>query len=615
MNRVKELKPQEDLQGAAAAPGVAIGPAVCLRGHGVEVLRVPIRSSGLDREAARFGAAVRSVEAELEATESRIAETFGSDLASIFHAHSVILRDSSFALRIDRMIRNDRVNAEWAVQAVADDLGEKFAQVKSQHLRERGEDLRDVTRYLLRALAGKRSSPGVGEDFDRKVVVVSHELTPDEVLRLGRRGAVGFAIEVGGANSHTAIVARALDVPLVTGIVEITNQVADDDPVIVDGEEGRLTLHPTPETLDEYRRLRRRRRRNEEALSTAARDLPARTVDGAEVELLANVELPDELDDVQRFGAAGIGLYRSEFLYLEKSPELPSEEEHVAVLRELLETLSPQPVVVRTLDLGGGKVASGLVPQDEENPVLGQRGIRLTMAREDVFRVQLRALFRAAPFGSLRIMAPMVTAVEEIRALRVLCDDVCAELEAEGSEHRRDVELGADGGSAGGGDDRPPARGRSRLPLHRHERPDPVHTGGRPNERVRRRPLSATASGRADHDSARGRGGTEAAGSGRPVWRDGGKPRVRSAHAGAWSASALDESPGHSRGQGCRAFARCLRRRGACAQVRRGVDGGGGRGAARGVRGNGRARADAGPCGVVVSAPWSGSTSRLGAAR
>ena len=443
MNRVKDLKPQEDLQGAAAAPGVAIGPAVCLRGHGVEVLRVPIRSSGLDREVARFGAAVRSVEAELEATESRIAETFGSDLASIFHAHSVILRDSSFARRIDRMIRNDRVNAEWAVQAVADDLGEKFAQVKSQHLRERGEDLRDVTRYLLRALAGKRSSPGVGEDFDRNVVVVSHELTPDEVLRLGRRGAVGFAIEVGGANSHTAIVARALDVPLVTGIVEITNRVADDDPVIVDGEDGRLTLHPTPETLDEYRRLRRRRRRNEEALSTAARDLPARTVDGAEVELLANVELPDELDDVQRFGAAGIGLYRSEFLYLEKSPELPSEEEHVAVLRELLETLSPQPVVVRTMDLGGGKVASGLVPQDEENPVLGQRGIRLTMAREDVFRVQLRALFRAAPFGSLRIMAPMVTAVEEIRALRVLCDEVCAELEAEGAEHRRDVELGA----------------------------------------------------------------------------------------------------------------------------------------------------------------------------
>ncbi len=443
MNRVRDLKPQEDLQGAAAAPGVAIGPAVCLRGHGVEVLRVPIRSSGLDREVARFGAAVRSVEAELEATESRIAETFGSDLASIFHAHSVILRDSSFARRIDRMIRSDRVNAEWAVQAVADDLGEKFAQVKSQHLRERGEDLRDVTRYLLRALAGKRSSPGVGEDFDRNVVVVSHELTPDEVLRLGRRGAVGFAIEVGGANSHTAIVARALDVPLVTGIVEITNRVADDDPVIVDGEEGRLTLHPTPETLDEYRRLRRRRRRNEEALSTAARDLPARTVDGAEVELLANVELPDELDDVQRFGAAGIGLYRSEFLYLEKSPELPSEEEHVAVLRELLETLSPQPVVVRTLDLGGGKVASGLVPQDEENPVLGQRGIRLTMAREDVFRVQLRALFRAAPFGSLRIMAPMVTAVEEIRALRVLCDEVCAELEAEGAEHRRDVELGA----------------------------------------------------------------------------------------------------------------------------------------------------------------------------
>ncbi len=443
MNRTDNMKPQETLQGAGAAPGVAIGPAVCLRGHGVEVLRVTIRRGGLDREVERFGAAVRTVEAELEATESRIAETFGSDLASIFHAHSVILRDSSFARRIDQMIRRDGVNAEWAVQAVADDLGEKFAQVKSQHLRERGEDLRDVTRYLLRALAGKRSSPGGGEDFDRNVVVVSHELTPDEVLRLGRRGAVGFAIEVGGANSHTAIVARALDVPLVTGIVDITNRVADDDPVIVDGEEGRLTLHPTPETLDQYRNLQRRRRRNEEAQSTAARDLPARTVDGAEVELLANVELPEELDDVRRFGASGIGLYRSEFLYLEKSPELPSEEEQVAVIRQLLETLAPQPVVVRTVDLGGGKVVRGLVPQDEENPVLGQRGIRLTLARPDVFRVQLRALFRAAPFGNLRIMAPMVTTVDEIRALRRLCDEVCAELEAEGAEYRRDVELGA----------------------------------------------------------------------------------------------------------------------------------------------------------------------------
>lgn len=434
---------QETLQGAAAALGVAIGPAVCLRGHGVQVLRVPIRRHDLDREVERFGAAVRTVETELEATENRIAETYGSDLASIFHAHSVILRDSSFARRIDRTIREDRVNAEWAVQSVADDLGEKFAQVKSQHLRERGEDLRDVTRYLLRALAGRKSSPGVGVDFDRNVVVVSHELTPDEVLRLGRHGAVGFAIEVGGANSHTAIVARALDVPLVTGIVDITNRVADDDPVIVDGEEGRFTLHPRPETLELYGVLQRRRRQKEEVLTTAARKLPARSRDGVGVELLANVELPEEFEDVQRFGAAGIGLYRSEFLYLEKSPELPTEEEYLAVVRGLLEALAPQPVVVRTLDLGGGKTVRGHDDQEEENPVLGLRGIRLTLARTDIFRSQLRALFRAAAFGNLRIMVPMVTAVEEIRALRALCAQVCSELTTEGIDHRRDVEIGA----------------------------------------------------------------------------------------------------------------------------------------------------------------------------
>ncbi len=435
---------QETLQGSAAAPGVAIGPAVCLRGHGVQVLRVPVRSSGLDREVERFGAAVRTVEAELEATESRIAETYGSDLASIFHAHSVILRDSSFARRIDRTIREDRVNAEWAVQTVADDLGEKFAQVKSRHLRERGEDLRDVTRYLLRALAGRTSTPGVDENFDRNVVVVGHELTPDEVLRLGRRGAVGFAIEVGGANSHTAIVARALDVPLVTGIVDVTNRVADDDPVVVDGEQGRFTLHPTAETLDQYRGLRHRRRRKEEVLTTAARKLPARSLDGVEVRLLANLELPEESEDVRRFGAAGIGLYRSEFLYLERSPELPTEEEHLAVIQGLLEALAPQPVVVRTLDLGGGKTARGLNEQEEENPALGLRGIRLTLARTDVFRSQLRALFRAAATGgNLRIMAPMVTTVEEIRTFRALCAEVCTELRDEGIDHRRNLALGA----------------------------------------------------------------------------------------------------------------------------------------------------------------------------
>ncbi len=436
-------KAEETLQGAGAAPGVAIGPAVCLRGRGVEVLRVPILPVDLEREVERFGAAVSVVEAELEATESRIAESFGADLASIFHAHSVILRDSSFARRISEMIRRERVNAEWAVQAVADDLGEKFALVESQHLRERGEDLRDVTRYLLRALAGRRTGPESGDDFERDVVVVSHELTPDEVLRLGRRGAVGFAIEVGGANSHTAIVARALDVPLVTGIVNITNLVADDDPVIVDGEQALLLLHPASVTLKRYRNLAERRRRAEEERSTVAREMPARTLDGVEVELLANVELADEAEDVRRFGAVGIGLYRSEFLYLEKSPDLPSEEELVAVLEGLLEALESLPIVVRTLDLGGGKTASSLGPTKEQNPALGQRGIRLTFARSDVFRVQLRALFRSAFHGDLRLMAPMVTAVEEIRELRGLCDEVCSELESEGLPHRRELEIGA----------------------------------------------------------------------------------------------------------------------------------------------------------------------------
>ena len=428
------------LRGRGVSDGIAIGTTALLQSRDHEVFRFPLADGAVEAEVARLHEALAQTRREIQRTGDQVRRQVGEDLAGVFDAHDLILRDELFAGAIEARIRSEHVNAEWAVDRTAAVLGERFARIETEHLRERGDDLRDVTRYLLRALQG--ISHHELSEIRGALIVIADELTPSEALRLGRQGIAGLALEGGGPSSHTTIVARALGLPLVVGIGPVGDSFQDRQLAVLDGRDGTLLIRPAPDVVERYRAEQRALLAQTEEL-VRDRDLPAVTLDAVEVELQANVEFPDEIAEAKRYGARGIGLYRSEFLYIEKSPQLPTEEEHYQLFRAMLESLAPHPVVVRTFDLGGRKLAREVMDVDEENPSLGLRGIRLTLARPGIFRTQLRALFRASVHGELWIMVPLVSCLDEVHKFRQFCRDVQGELASEGVPHRVDVPLGA----------------------------------------------------------------------------------------------------------------------------------------------------------------------------
>jgi phosphoenolpyruvate-protein phosphotransferase (PTS system enzyme I) len=438
-------KPQETpdsmqvLHGMGVSAGVAIGRAVIVENRAQDVFRLPIREDQVDVEVARLHEAVALAREDLGKTRSEVGEDLGADLAGIFDAHLLLLGDPKFVGRVEERIRNQAVNAEWAVHKTAEELDQRFAQMDNAYLRERGADLADVARHLLRCLQG--SAHREISELAPGAIIVADDLTPSEAIQFGRKHVLGFAIESGGRTSHTTIIARSLNLPAVAGLTGLTQQLVDDVPLIVDGEEGTVITHPTSDMLDRYQLLRFDLQcRDRDLMMT--RELEAVTRDGVAVSLMANIDLPEEVEEGTCFGAAGIGLYRSEFLYIEKSPELPSEDEHIAIYRKLIEAAAPHPAVIRTYDLGGRKLAAEMMETHEENPVLGLRGIRLTLARPDIFRTQIRALLRAGLFGDLWVMLPLVSTLDELRSFRAFTAEVASELEREGLPFQRHLRLG-----------------------------------------------------------------------------------------------------------------------------------------------------------------------------
>jgi len=428
------------LRGLGVSAGVAIGRAVCISTRVGEVFRVTLPEDGIEAEIERFRAALRHAQEELQRIRGRADRTLDADLASIFDAHLLMLSDRSFLGRIEERIREHRVNAEWAVHKTAEELDERFARINDTYLRERSEDLTDVSRNLLRSLQGL-SHRDLAK-LPAESIVIADDVTPSDAIRLGRERVLGFVIESGGRTSHTTIIARSLNLPAVAGIDGVSSGISDEAPVIIDGGSGTVVVHPTPEVLAEYRaRQLALCSRERDLLET--RELAAVTRDGVRIQLMANIDLPEEVDEVRRFGADGVGLYRSEFLYIEKNPVLPTEEDHLEIYRRLVEAAAPNPAIIRTYDLGGRKLAREMMATHEDNPVLGLRGIRLTLARPDFFRTQLRALYRAGVHGNLWVMLPLVSTVTELRQFRDFAAEVMGELEREGVPFRRDVPLGA----------------------------------------------------------------------------------------------------------------------------------------------------------------------------
>lgn len=425
-------------KGIGVSPGIAIGRALIVE-KVTSVFRVPIKPEDVDREVGRFHEALERTRQDLFQLKDQVSRTIGDEYASIFEAHAMIASDPAFADKVIQKIELEQVNAEWALSEVQEELEARFETFENEYLRDRGEDVKDVGMSLLKNLRGL-SHHDLSE-IDHDVIILADDLTPSDAVHFNRRPIVGFATETGGRTSHTSIIAKSLFMPAVIGVPRLTDVIDNEELVIVDGYEGALVVNPTPALIEEYRS---RVTRHEEAdlRLLENRDVPAVTRDGKSVSLQANLELVEELEDARRFGAEGVGLYRSEFLYISKSPRLPTEEEHFEVYRKIAEAVEPGWAVIRTFDLGGKKLAREVMGSREDNPVLGLRALRLCMRHRDMFRTQLRALLRASAHGRIKIMFPLVSGVQELRQAKAFVKEVKAELDQEGIAYNRDLQIG-----------------------------------------------------------------------------------------------------------------------------------------------------------------------------
>jgi phosphotransferase system enzyme I (PtsI) len=426
-------------KGIGVSPGIAIGRAVIIERREASVFRVPIREEEVQSEVNRFLESLEKTRVELGDLAQKVRRSMGEEYASIFDAHAMMVSDPSFADKVVQKIESEQVNAEWAVAEVQEELQARFQSFDDSYLRERVADVKDVADRVQKNLQG--ISHHDLSEITHDVIILADDLTPSDTIHFNRRPIVGFATEAGGRTSHTSIIAKSLFMPAVIGVGRLTKMIDNDEMIIVDGYEGTLIVNPTQAMIAEYQaRVLRHEEAERKLLENRAQ--PAITKDNHKLTLQANIELVEELKDAVRFGAEGIGLYRSEFLYISKSPVLPTEEEHLQLYRALAEALAPRECIIRTFDLGGKKLAREVIGTREDNPVLGLRGLRLCMKHRDMFRTQLRALLRASAFGNIKIMFPLVTGVQEIRQVKTLLREIKSELDAEGHEYNSNLKVG-----------------------------------------------------------------------------------------------------------------------------------------------------------------------------
>ena len=426
-------------KGYGVSPGIAIGRAVIIERREASVFRVPIREEDVASEVNRFMESLEKTRDQLIELKQKVSRSMGDEYASIFEAHAMIVRDPSFADKVVQKIESEQVNAEWALSEVQEELQARFQSFDDEYLRERVVDVKDVADRVqtnLQGIAHHELS-----EITHDVIILADDVTPSDTIHFNVRPIVGFATESGGRTSHTSIIAKSLFMPAVIGVPRLTKMIDNDELVIVDGYEGVLIVNPTQAMISEYQsRVLRHEEAERRLLENRAE--PAVTKDNHRIALQANIELVEELEDAVRFGAEGIGLYRSEFLYMTKSPLLPTEEEHLQLYRKLAEALAPRECVIRTFDLGGKKLAREVIGSKEDNPVLGLRGLRLCMKHRDMFKTQLRALLRASAFGNIKIMFPLVSGVQELRQVKTLVREIRNELDEQGIAYNRDLRIG-----------------------------------------------------------------------------------------------------------------------------------------------------------------------------
>lgn len=427
-----------ELQGIAVSPGVAIGEVLVFDSEGYQIDRNRPAGATAESEVRRFFAAVESAREKLEASREQTSAQLGVQLGNIFSAQQQMLIDPRMHAEIQKLIECQAYTAEFAVSEVLSGYAAAFRRAGSGFLAERAADVRDIEKALLEGLSGKPTN--TLRNLPHPAVVASYDLTPGETASLNPAEVLGICTEIGGPSGHTAIVARGLEIPAVVGIGPFLHRINSSGQIVVDGHRGTVILDPDAATLQRYTD-RRQHRQNLRTQLAAIRDLPATTSDGVRIALMANIEFPQEAASCVDRGADGVGLYRTEFLYLGSTHE-PTEEDHYEAYIEVISQMAGRPVIIRTVDLGADKM--GLVPsgRDENNPFLGLRSIRLSLRNPAQFRVQLRAIMRAANEGDIRIMFPMIATLDELRNARFVLRSVVEDLREEGCSVRSDVPIG-----------------------------------------------------------------------------------------------------------------------------------------------------------------------------
>jgi phosphoenolpyruvate-protein phosphotransferase (PTS system enzyme I) len=429
----------QQLKGIAVSPGVAIGEALIIDNEGFRFPQHMVVPTAAESEVRRFVEALDEVAVDIRSSRDSVTEQLGEQYGAIFAAHLSLLADPRLRADVERKIREGLYSAEYAVSRALRGYAEHFLKLDNAYLAERVHDIYDLERRLLQNLTGRQREEL--SRLDTQVILLAHNLTPSETVHLDRRFVLGFATEIGGAGGHTAIVAQGMEIPAVVGIGRFLADASGGDTVIIDGDEGLVILRPDEPTLERYRQRSEQRRAAATRLQSL-RDLPAETRDGVQIALLANIEFPHETPACLDRGADGIGLYRTEFLYLGAKTE-PAEEDHFRAYSEVVRAMGSRPVVIRTLDLGADKMGSAQVGADEDrNPFLGLRSIRLALSNLQLFRPQLRAILRASALGDVRVMFPLISTMDELLRAKQLLGEAMDELQSQGIAFNREIPVG-----------------------------------------------------------------------------------------------------------------------------------------------------------------------------
>ena len=428
-------------RGIAVSPGVARGRILVLGKRATDAIaRRELPESEAPIQLRRFEQALKETRKEILGVQRQVTEGLGAKEASIFDAHLLVLEDPTLIEEVTRIISHDHVTAEFAFQEVAEKYARTLSAIHDEYLRERASDMRDVTSRLLDNLLERDEDQDLSQ-LTEPCLLFSYDLSPTQTARLNRKVVLGFATDIGGQTSHTAIMARSLRIPALVGLRDASQELVTGQYALLDGFNGVVIVNPTDQTLFEYGQLIRKRVTLEEKLHDTI-DKPAVTLDGTAIVLSANVEAPNDTDAVTASGAEGVGLFRTEYLFINRDV-LPTEEEQFTAYQQVAVALKPQPVIIRTLDLGGDKFLSHLALPKEMNPFLGWRAIRFCLQEKEIFCAQLRAILRASAVGNVKIMYPMISGLEELMQANALLAQCKTELHCEGIPYDDAIEIGA----------------------------------------------------------------------------------------------------------------------------------------------------------------------------